>query len=1061
MKKKEKKLTFITRLLMTSLTVILIILFFGIMLMVGKIQGTARVVNYAGLVRGGTQRMVKLENTGQPQDQMIATISSYIDGLRNGSDELNFIKLDDEAFQDKMAELDSYFQNLKSEIMLVREKGYENTDIINKSEHFFQICDEATGLAEAYSQKLATSLNHLERIVILDIVGLVILIMIELIKALRYAAQNRLLQKKVYLDEATGLPNKNKCEEILDQPLDQTEAVPTALCVFDLNNLRTINNNLGHDRGDAYIRSFAQQLRIAVPDEYFVGRDGGDEFIAVFTGLDHNGVQNCLNAIRQQTAEYSLQHPEMPISYAAGYALSTEFPDSSMRDLFRQADQNMYIDKNRAKMKEAADRQKQDLQLLHFIKSEGFTFSSCMYCDALQDQYRMLRTGSGAFLAADGSYSGAVEQIIQELSTDENRKSFRTQLQYSYLNQELCKDGDRIVIPFRKFVDGSPLQGRITILFCDRSADDRLHHFILGIEEIFDSSEAAENERVQLTRYYEQMKQSILENGNYVDAMLETAEAVYTVNLTEDRLEKIFYPEGTHKLNIDIQLPCSYDDYCKQRIPYISSETQETYRIVDSSDKLLERFAMGDKQVTVEYQEMGQNHEMIWLQKIILMSQEIQYNSKTNSELTVTHGIILFRNTSAFHEKEQQENERLQEAFQEADSASKAKTEFLNRMSHDIRTPINGILGMLEIIRKYRANEEKVDDCLNKIQLSTNHLLALVEDVLNMNRIASGNAENVSEAFDVEQLMSEVATVVDAQLTATGITHYKHRKNMKHTALVGNPLHLRQIMLNLFSNAIKYNKPNGQIDTWAEELSSDATTATYEFKIIDTGIGMNPDFVKDQLFRPFTQERPDARTQYKGTGLGMSIVKGLIDQNGGSIQVNSIPDKGTTIAFRMTFQLDTQQTDDAVQITSSPAMPQSGQEKQNLNGMHILVAEDNEINMEINEFYLTDLGAAIDKAWNGQEALDKFRQSDPGTYQAILMDIMMPVMNGLESTKKIRSLNHPDAKSIPIIAMTAQASEESVDTCKEAGMNEHIKKPATEKILYNVISALTETNCHK
>ena len=1061
MKKKEKKLTFITRLLMTSLTVILIILFFGIMLMVGKIQGTARVVNYAGLVRGGTQRMVKLENTGQPQDKMIATISSYIDGLRNGSDELNFIKLDDEAFQDKMDELDSYFQDLKSEIMLVREKGYENTDLINKSEHFFQICDEATGLAEAYSQKLATSLNHLERIVILDIVGLVILIMIELVKALRYAAQNRLLQKKVYLDEATGLPNKNKCEEILDQPLDQTETVPTALCVFDLNNLRTINNNLGHDRGDAYIRSFAQQLRIAVPDEYFVGRDGGDEFIAVFTGLDHNGVQNCLNAIRQQTAEYSLQHPEMPISYAAGYALSTEFPDSSMRDLFRQADQNMYIDKNRAKMKEAADRQKQDLQLLHFIKSEGFTFSSCMYCDALQDQYRMLRTGSGAFLAADGSYSGAVEQIIQELSSDENRKSFRTQLQYSYLNQELRKDGDRIVIPFRKSADGSLLQGRITILFCDRAADDRLHHFILGIEEIFDSSEAAENERVQLTRYYEQMKQSILENGNYVDAMLETAEAVYTVNLTEDRLEKVFYPEGTHTLNIDIQLPCSYDDYCSQRIPYISSETQETYRIVDSSDKLLERFAMGDKQVTVEYQEMGQNHEMIWLQKIVLMSQEIQYNSKTNSEFTVTHGIILFRNTSAFHEKEQQENERLQEAFQEADSASRAKTEFLNRMSHDIRTPINGILGMLEIIRKYRANEEKVDDCLDKIQLSTNHLLALVEDVLNMNRIASGNAENVSEAFDVEQLMSEVATVVDAQLTATGITHYKHRKNMKHTALIGNPLHLRQIMLNLFSNAIKYNKPNGQIDTWAEELSSDGTTATYEFKIIDTGIGMNPDFVKNQLFCPFTQERPDARTQYKGTGLGMSIVKGLINQSGGSIQVNSIPDKGTTIAFRMTFQLDTQQTNDAVQTTFSPATTQSGQEKQNLNGMHILVAEDNEINMEINEFFLTDLGATIDKAWNGQEALDKFRQSDPGTYQAILMDIMMPVMNGLESTRKIRALNHPDAKSIPIIAMTAQASEESMDTSKEAGMNDHIKKPATKKILCEVISALTETNCCK
>ena len=203
MKKNDKKTTFITRMCMTSLTILLIILFFGIMIMVGRIQGTARVVNYAGLIRGGTQRLVKLENTGQPQDQIIETISSYINGLRNGSDELNFVKLNDDAFQEKMTELDAYFQELKSEIILVREKGYKNTDIIEKSEHFFNICDEATGLAEAYSQKLATSLNRLEKIVILDIIALVILIAFELIKALHYATQNRLLQKKVYLDEAT------------------------------------------------------------------------------------------------------------------------------------------------------------------------------------------------------------------------------------------------------------------------------------------------------------------------------------------------------------------------------------------------------------------------------------------------------------------------------------------------------------------------------------------------------------------------------------------------------------------------------------------------------------------------------------------------------------------------------------------------------------------------------------------------------------------------------------------------------------------------------------------
>lgn len=200
--------------------------------------------------------------------------------------------------------------------------------------------------------------------------------------------------RKVYLDEATGLPNKNKCEEILNE----TEPIPVnelvAMCVFDLNNLRTINNNLGHDKGDEYIRSFAIQLREAVPEEFFAGRDGGDEFIAVLKGLDHEGVRKCLQNIRNQAAEYSRRHPEMPISYAAGYALSSDFEGSTMRELFRLADKNMYIDKNRAKMEEAAEKQRMNIRLLEEITEKGFQFTDCIYCDALLDQYYVLRASS-------------------------------------------------------------------------------------------------------------------------------------------------------------------------------------------------------------------------------------------------------------------------------------------------------------------------------------------------------------------------------------------------------------------------------------------------------------------------------------------------------------------------------------------------------------------------------------------------------------------------------------------------------------------------------------------
>ena len=1046
-KDKDKKLTYFLRAAMMVLTTILIVLFLVIMSMVGKIQGTARVVNYAGFVRGGTQRMVKLEISGEPQDKMYQTISSYIEGLRNGSEELSFVRLDDIDFQNKMDELAKYYDELRSEILLVREKGYENTEIIEKSEKFFQICDEAVGFAEVYSQKKATGLDHLEKIVLVDILGLVLIIATELIKAVRFAAQNKILQKKVYLDEATGLPNKNKCEEILNE----TEPIPVnelvAMCVFDLNNLRTINNNLGHDKGDEYIRSFAIQLREAVPEEFFAGRDGGDEFIAVLKGLDHEGVRKCLQNIRNQAAEYSRQHPEMSISYAAGYALSSDFEGSTMRELFRLADKNMYIDKNRAKMEEAAEKQKMNIRLLEEITAKGYQFTDCIYCDALLDQYYVLRASSRFFLAEDGSYSGAVEQIVQELGMDENRKSMRNELQISYLAEQLGDKGEKIELPYQYRKENSIRRGRMTVLFVNKTEDGRLHHFILGFEPFQNKNENTADEKTRLNRYYEQLKQSIVENKNYAEALLQTANAVYTVDLTNDKLENVYYHEAAFKVENDIQTPCSYSDYCNKRSRYVTEDTLENYRIVDSSFKLLKRFATGAKQVTVEYCEtMGKENKPVWLQKTVLMSRDMVYDANTDKESFVVHGIVLFKNTSDFHEKEQQEKARLQMAYEEADSENRAKTEFMNRMSHDIRTPINGIMGMVDIIRKNRDDWEKVDDSLEKIQLSTRHLLELVSDVLDMSKLEAGMFEIHEDAFDISELMDEVAALVDAQLVESGITHRKHRSNIQHTALKGSSLQLRRIMVNLLSNAIKYNKSNGTIDTYAEELSCDGTTVWYEFKIVDTGIGMSEEFIKEQLFKPFTQEKNDARTLYRGTGLGMSIVKALLDKMGGSIEVESQLGEGSTFTFRLPFKVD----ENAIETKKEEQS--SGEQK--LEGKQILLVEDNEINMEIAEFYLKELGIVVDKAWNGKEAIDKFEESAPGTYDLILMDIMMPVMGGREAARRIRTLERPDAETVRIYAMTAQVSSESVHKCLASGMNGHIAKPIDESKLREIIRSL-------
>lgn len=371
----------------------------------------------------------------------------------------------------------------------------------------------------------------------------------------------------------------------------------------------------------------------------------------------------------------------------------------------------------------------------------------------------------------------------------------------------------------------------------------------------------------------------------------------------------------------------------------------------------------------------------------------------------------------------------------------------MNRMSHDVRTPINGIMGMLDIIRKNRQDEAKVDDCLDKINLSASHLLALVNDVLDMNKLESGKETIESVSFDLTHLMDDVASLVNAQIAEMGITHRTHRGELTHTRLIGSPLRLRQIMLNLFSNAIKYNKPGGMIDTYAGEVSCDGTRVVYEFRIMDSGIGMSSEFIEKELFHPFTQEKSGARTQYKGTGLGMSIVKELIEKMQGTIEVTSQQGVGTTYVFRLPFYIDCE--GQRIQEVKTRI---AGKE---LVRFHVLLVEDNEINMEIAEFYLTDHGATVEEAWNGREAVEKYA-ANPQKFDVILMDLMMPVMGGLEAAQQIRAMELPEAKQVPIIPMTAQSSEESKEGCRAAGMNSHLTKPIEPDSLVQTILETTE-----
>lgn len=1017
--KKKNHFSKIMRILMTALTSLLIVLILIIILMVSRIQGTARVVNYAGLVRGKTQRIIKLEDARMPQDDMIADVKGYIKGLRFGSEELDLVSLDDKAFQAKMEELDDYFDTLKQEIDLVRQVGYENTNIIEKSEIFFNLCDVATGLAESYSQRIATRLKQFETLTVIDIVILVFMILYELLKALRYAKANRELKSKIYLDEATGLPNKNKCEEILTLEAEQNMAI----CVFDLNNLRIINNQQGHERGDLYIRSFAKSLRKGVDENKFVGRCGGDEFIAFFKDVSKEDVKRNLENIKKECAKCS----EIPLSYAAGFAYSNDFSKLTMRELFCQADKNMYIDKNQAKIKEANHKRNLILNVIQQLKEKGFNFSDCIYCDAKADAYFTLRAGYSFFLAEDGNYSGAIEQILNELFNEDKRKDYRNVLNVDSLNKHVTKDNPIFEIPYYHQLNNTEMKGKIMAVYLDSDEYGNLHHFVLGFKMYSDTIEM--DEKKQLMRYYDQLKQSILENANYIEALMNMAQSIFSVNLTQNQIDGIF--DEYMQKNKKPVLPCPYETYFKQWKSNVLENCLGSFSIVESCQNLLDRYKAGDKHVMVEYQIKMPDDRVIWVQEMILMSEETIYDSDIQDERNIVRAIILFRNTSTFHEKEDREKEKLQLAYQKVDLESKAKTDFMNRMSHDIRTPINGILGMMQIIRKNWGDMDKLDDSLNKMEVLTKHLNELVEDILNMSKLESDHMEIVNESFDLNHLVEEINDLIDAQVSIQNITYHKHMENVVHTHLIGDALQLRRILINLLTNAIKYNKSNGTIDMYVREIKSDDSKVTFEFEIKDTGIGMSEDYIENHLFTPFSQAKQDARTRYEGTGLGMSIVKGLVDKLGGNIEVKSEVGVGTQIKVVLTYQLDTSKNEK--QDTS----------KLDLKDKRILLVEDNEINMEVAEFYLNAVHANVDKAWNGLEAVEKVKEQ-PNQYSLILMDIMMPKMNGDEAAKCIRKIN----PSIPIVAMSAQ-SEYSID---QTIMNDSISKPIDEQKLDQILS---------
>ena len=388
---------------------------------------------------------------------------------------------------------------------------------------------------------------------------------------------------------------------------------------------------------------------------------------------------------------------------------------------------------------------------------------------------------------------------------------------------------------------------------------------------------------------------------------------------------------------------------------------------------------------------------------------------------TIEHWNLMLDKNDFMHKSIELESEK---------KANKSKSNFLSRMSHDMRTPLNGIIGLLQIAERHFDDKDLLLESHKKMQVAANYLLSLINDVLQMSKIEDGNVPLTKDIIDLSELTKDILVIIEQRAKERGIKmQFNAKKDIRYPFVYGSPVYLRQIFLNIYGNCIKYNHIGGSIVTTSDYTETDDGVVMYEWTITDTGIGMSKEY-KKHIFEPFSQERQYIGNAHHGIGLGMSIVKGLIEKMCGSIEVESEEGVGSTFIIKIPFK-----------IASAPDKVNKQTSEIKIDGLNLLLVEDNELNAEIAETLLSDEGAAVTVAKDGSQAVNIFKEKPEGSFDAILMDIMMPVMDGLTATKKIRTLNHPDAKKIPIIAMTANAFKEDKEKCLAAGMNAHLAKP--------------------
>ena len=518
------------------------------------------------------------------------------------------------------------------------------------------------------------------------------------------------------------------------------------------------------------------------------------------------------------------------------------------------------------------------------------------------------------------------------------------------------------------------------------------------------------------------------------------AGAYYNINLTRNLVPGQMYQAVDGKeYNVNEMTGLPADAKFSEVIDYwgkrLSEKEKEAYYAFFDIPVLLKHYEKGETHVTHTYWTQTIQQRPMLAEHHIVM-----YEDEENGDILA---ISYIRDiTEEFHEnavkiEAENLNKRLRKEKEDAVSANETKGRFLSSISHDIRTPLNGIQGMLRIADAFPDNMKKQKECRDKIWIASNYLVSLVNNVLNMNRLENSTIELSEKPFDLIDLLMEIIAMTNIQIDAQGLHSVVDWKPgyINHRYLIGSEEGISRILLNLNSNAIKYNKKGGTVYCRCKELRCDGETAWLEFVTEDTGIGMEEEFLR-HAFEPYTQEQHISLNSINGVGLGLTIVKETVALMGGTIQVESKINEGTRYTIVLPFKVD-----------HHPKIDDDPKEHLSLKGKKALLAEDNNLNMEIARFQLEQKEIEVFTASNGKEAVEMFEASQPGFYNIILMDIMMPVMDGLEATRHIRSMNRRDSMTIPIVAMSANAFQEDVEKSLAAGLNEYLTKPLDEKKL--------------